>query len=146
MSTSLCIESTHFNFYKDYTNKNGDSGFDIYMPTDGTVPGGSISFKIKLGLSTEMFEGNKPVGFLLLPRSSTGSKTPLRLSNSMGVIDLGYRGELIAVVDNLGKDYSYKKGDRLFQIVPFHGRGVDCVVGDITKTTDRGGGFGSTGV
>ena len=51
-------------------------------------------------------------------RSSCGSKTPLRLANSIELIDSGYRGELIAIVDNLGStDVHINQGDRLFQLV-----------------------------
>ena len=48
----------------------------------------------------ENFTTLEPCSFLLLPRSSI-SKTPLRLSNSVGLIDAGYRGELQAPVDNI---------------------------------------------
>lgn len=57
-------------------------------------------------------------------RSSTGSKTPLRLSNSVGIMDAGYRGEVIACFDNIQKDAHYhntyvvEEGDRLVQICP----------------------------
>ena len=40
------------------------------------------------------------VSYYLLPRSSMGAKTPLRLSNSVGLKDAGYRGNVIAIVDN----------------------------------------------
>ena len=53
----------------------------------------------------------------------------MRLSNSVGIIDSTYRGSIIAVVDNLSAySYEIKKGDRLFQIVPFCGKGVDNVI------------------
>ena len=58
-----------------------------------------------------------PCGYYLYPRSSTGSKTPLRLSNSIGVMDSGYRGNVIACFDNMGKeDYDIGTGERLVQI------------------------------
>ena len=41
------------------------------------------------------------VGYYLYSRSSTGSKTPLRLSNSVGIIDSGYRGNIKACFDNI---------------------------------------------
>ena len=46
------------------------------------------------------------------------SKTPLRMSNSIGLIDGGYRGEIMAYCDNI-KDFEYtiNKGERLFQLV-----------------------------
>ena len=81
-----------------------------------------------------------------MPRSSI-SKTPLRLCNSIGLIDAGYRGEIIAAVDNI-KEQSYKinVGERLFQLVAMNGSEINFeLVSELTET-DRGtGGFGSTG-
>ena len=86
------------------------------------------------------------VGYFLAPRSSI-SKTPLRMSNSMGIIDAGYRGELIAVCDNISdQPYVIEKGVRLFQIlntdlVSFK----EVIISENLSDTSRGsGGFGST--
>ena len=51
--------------------------------------------------------------YYLYPRSSI-SKTPLRLCNSVGIIDAGYRGNIMAFVDNIDEDYDL--GTRLFQL------------------------------
>ena len=91
---------------------------------------------------------NRTLPFYIYPRSSI-SKTPLRLANSVGIIDSGYRGELIAVFDNIS-DYEHiiLPGTRLVQVclpslLPFSVKLVD----DDFLTTERGeGGFGSTGV
>ena len=72
------------------------------------------------------------------------------MSNSIGLIDVGYRGELIGVVDNISEeDYVVKTGDRLFQIVnadlaPFKEifENEEC---DMDETERGAGGFGSTG-
>ena len=92
----------------------------------------------------------EPIPYMLLPRSSMGSKTPLRLSNSVGVIDAGYRGHIIACVDCLKKaEVVLSKYQRMFQIVAFSGRPIYVELVD--KHTDLGstergdGGFGSTG-
>ena len=84
-------------------------------------------------------------------RSSTGSKTPLRLSNNVGIIDYGYRGNLCGMFDVIYKTQPYvcPKHTRLLQICtpnlePFRIIKVnsDTELGD----TQRGsGGFGSTG-
>ena len=64
-----------------------------------------------------------PCSYYLYSRSSTGSKTPLRLSNSVGIMDSGYRGNVIACFDNI--DYlnnmnntscNITAGHRLLQI------------------------------
>jgi len=101
-------------------------------------------------------------GFYLYPRSSI-SKTRMRLANSVGIIDSGYRGDLIAAVDTIGLFGStdiwhiwketlspIKKYDRYFQVCapdlsPFlvHIVGTEEELG--APTTRGTGGFGSTG-
>ena len=45
------------------------------------------------------------------------SRTPLRLSNSVGIIDAGYRGDICAIVDNIKTEsFRIDRGTRLFQI------------------------------
>ena len=81
-----------------------------------------------------------------MPRSSL-SKTPLRLANSVGLIDAGYRGEIMAAVDNI-KDFAYEVeiGQRLFQIVAMDGSAIHFELGAHLSETNRGtDGFGSTG-
>lgn len=92
----------------------------------------------------------RPIPFKLYPRSSMGSKTPLRLGNSVGVVDSGYRGHLMACVDCHGEEnYSISQYDRLLQIVAFSGRPIFVKLVENHKDlgiTIRGdGGFGSTG-
>ena len=84
--------------------------------------------------------------YYLFPRSSI-SKSPLRMANSIGLIDGGYRGEIMAVCDNI-KSFSYiaEKGQRLFQLVatdssPIHYK----LVNELSETSRGSGGFGSTG-
>ena len=81
-----------------------------------------------------------------MPRSSI-SKTPLRLCNSIGLIDAGYRGEIMAAVDNIKEeDYTIDFGQELFQIVAMDGSPLTFELVDTLSQTDRGdGGFGSTG-
>ncbi len=97
-----------------------------------------------------MTKNKSPEPFKLYPRSSMGSKTPLRLSNQIGVIDSGYRGSLMACTDNISdKEYVINKHDRLLQIVSFTGEPmiVNIVnsVDELNYTKRGDGGFGSTG-
>jgi hypothetical protein len=92
-----------------------------------------------------------PVGFYLYPRSSTGTKTPLRLANSVGIIDSGYRGPLIAAFDNWKRDdYEIQDKQRLVQVCPpdlsypIYVILVDSEE-ELGKTARGSGGFGSTG-
>ena len=84
--------------------------------------------------------------YLLMPRSSI-SKTPLRLCNSIGLIDAGYRGEIMAAVDNVKQEkYEIDMGQRLFQIVSMDGGPISFELTDELSQTKRGtDGFGSTG-
>jgi dUTP pyrophosphatase len=129
--------------YNDHRHfHQGDAGLDLFIIKDKIIESG-VTDRIHLGISCENLE-QKP--YLLMARSSI-SKTPLRLSNSVGLIDAGYRGEIMAAVDNI-KDYSYtvEKGQRLFQLVSMSGEAIHFTLVDRLSDTSRGdGGFGSTG-
>jgi dUTP pyrophosphatase len=133
-------------FYsKHSTFHDGDSGLDLFVIEDQVVKAFSTSF-IKLGFKAAAVDAEgKNVSWLIFPRSSI-SKTPLRLANSIGLIDAGYRGELLAAVDNIrGEDYQVKTGDRLVQAVAFNGGPISLKIVESLDATTRGeGGFGST--
>ena len=143
---NLRIKSLNKNVKEMYLNHghfhDGDAGIDLFIVEKQTIKSGETSL-IHLGIACENIE-QKP--YLLMPRSSI-SKTPLRLCNSIGLIDAGYRGEIMAAVDNI-KDVSYTVdvGDRLFQLVAMDGSSISLsLVGELSSS-DRGeGGFGSTG-
>ena len=120
----------------------GDAGLDLFIIDKTTVKPG-LSGMIKLQIACENID-NKP--YFLLPRSSI-SKTSLRLSNSVGLIDAGYRGEIMAAVDNIkAEEYTVEPGQRLFQLVPIDGSPISFELVDELSETSRGaGGFGSTG-
>jgi dUTP pyrophosphatase len=121
-----------------------DACADIYALEDTTIPAHSISNKVRTGLRIALPEGWV---MKLAPRSSIGAKTGLRLSNSIGVIDADYRGEIGVLYDNISdSDYEIKAGDRIAQcwIEPVYQ--FKAVVVDALDETERGaGGFGSTG-
>jgi dUTP pyrophosphatase len=123
-------------------NHATDSGFDLYCPADLVVPAGATVF-VDLGVRCQL-EGARH-GYYLYPRSSL-SKTPLRLANSVGIIDAGYRGTLKAAVDNRStEDYIIKKGDRLFQVCMPTLEPFEVRFANVERETERGeGGFGST--
>jgi len=142
----LKIKPFNKDIHKMYKNHNhfhpGDSGLDIYIIENQIInPGETI--RLKLGISCENLDAKS---YFLMPRSSI-SKTPLRLANSVGLIDAGYRGEIMAAVDNI-KDFAYEVeiGQRLFQIVAMDGSAIHFELGDHLSETTRGiDGFGSTG-
>ena len=75
------------------------------------------------------------------------SRTPLRLANSVGIIDAGYRGEICAIIDNIKDEpYSIECGTRLFQICSPTLEPIEYdIVNSLSETTRGVGGFGSTG-
>lgn len=120
----------------------GAAGIDFYLPQPVRFwP--KHSKKVPLGVAVEIPEGYV---MLLIPRSSTW-KTPLRMPNSVGVIDSDYRGEVCALLRNTSI-FATKAdiGERLVQgvIVPVPSIQIKEV--DELSETSRGvGGFGSTG-
>ena len=129
---------------------DGDAGLDLFINSDIVVPAKAISFQINLGISCEAFPDKSKqqnVWYYLYPRSSMGSKTPLRLANSVGIIDSGYRGDLIAIVDNISdQEYRITASSRLFQICSADGSPLTFQVVNTLSETSRGsGGLGSTG-
>ena len=121
---------------------DGDAGLDLFIINEQTIRAGESTL-IHLQISCENTE-NKP--YLIMPRSSI-AKTPLRLSNSIGLIDGGYRGEIMAAVDNIKtEDYTVEPGQRLFQLVAMDGASIHFeLVDELSETTRGSGGFGSTG-
>ena len=127
--------------------ERGDAGLDLYCPGNLEIlPGQTkcIDFKIQCEGLSDSNERN--VCYYLYPRSSI-SKTPFRLANSVGIIDAGYRGNLMAMIDNISNEVqTIQKGTRLFQIC---GRYLEPVhlelVEELTETERGNDGFGSTG-
>lgn len=139
------------NLYKSGKNIHMDAGFDLFIPNSQTINSQTYSNKINHGIKCAMTFNNTPTAFYLYPRSSTGSKTPLRLSNSVGIIDSGYRGDIIALFDNFSNDnYHISINDRLVQICgpnimyPIYPVLVSNVE-DLGITLRGSNGFGSSG-
>ena len=124
---------------------DSDAAADMYAMEDVEVPAHSKGVPVKTGVHIQLPEGW--VAFVL-PRSSIGAKTPLRLSNSAGVIDSGYRGEVRALYDNISDEpYQIHKGDRITQMLVMPSYRFKAKVVDSLEDSDRGeAGFGSTGV
>lgn len=148
--------------------KDGDAGMDLTAVSKAYDKNGNVVFGT--GLAFEIPKGY--VG-LLFPRSSS-SKTSMRLSNSVGVLDSGYRGEVMFkfkpdstfynplklwwyrfVMNKKPKglslhydemtEFSYNVGDRIGQIVIMPYPTIEFEESEELSETERGnGGFGST--
>ena len=98
-------------------NFNIDAGFDLFLGTNFCIAGNTLGEIHNHGIKCVMKYGNKNTAFYLYPRSSMGAKTPIRLSNSVGIIDVGYRGHIKGIFDNLSSGiYQGNCDDRLLQI------------------------------
>jgi dUTP pyrophosphatase len=172
----LYIQHSNDHNYKICNNNYIDAGFDLFTPGDKDEevlkyfgvgwttagPVNKIDFKVKCSATMYLDSGKSySTGYYLYPRSSL-SKTRLRLANSTGIIDSGYRGNVLGMFDvvNVGKtsdnenreaDYFGKKFDRYVQICspnlsPIIVNIVDSVE-ELGNETERGeGGFGSTNI
>ena len=129
-----------------------DAGFDLIVPNSFAEVAGAtvkIDHLVKCSATMVTDRGKRfNTGYYMYPRSSV-SKTPLRLANSVGIIDAGYRGHLISVFDAT-KNVGVCEYDRLVQVcapglVPIFVEIVDQeeLLGEMTQRGD--GGFGSTG-
>jgi dUTP pyrophosphatase len=126
-----------------------DAGLDAFCSQDLAGAAGSLQ-KLDLGVKAAAYDKERGHfrAFWLMPRSSI-SKTPLRMANSMGLIDAGYRGTLLGATD-FQQEYKVVAGDRYYQIVaadllPWaHIHIVDEIPGG--PTLRGAGGFGSTGL
>lgn len=131
-----------------------DSGFDIPMKYDEILPNErQHAFKLGIHVAATTVDGHR-LPCLLLPRSSL-YKTPVRMANSIGLIDAGYRGEVQAktdVLSHLSNTHVVEEGSRYFQLtthtfLPWTRIFVVEELDDLPPPLDdRGhGGFGSTG-
>ena len=126
---------------------DGAAGYDLYAATSYRIeipPHKTV--KIGTGIAMEIPEGY--VG-LVFPRSSN-RKTEAYMCNHVGVIDSGYRGEIMVTFKNRDKDGSlqpYKVGNRVAQIIIMPYSQIEFVESNELSETERGsGGHGSTGV
>lgn len=156
-------ELNKHNFYGSsmVSKPKGDSGIDLYFPNDINVPARQ-SILIDFEIQCEMWTWTKDSGYdytiskslkkpyncsyQLVPRSLIW-RTPIRQSNSIGIIDAGYRGHIMVPVDNhSGYDYKVKRGERLFQIIHPSLQPIQVeIVDELTKSKRGKKGFGSTG-
>jgi len=119
--------------------KDGDAGMDL-TAVDVSADEGTITYKT--GLAVEIPRWH--VG-LLFPRSSV-YKTGQSLTNCVGVIDSGYRGEIMLKFTLSPYQREYQIGDRVGQLIIMPYPMVEFEEVEKLTPTDRGeGGYGSTG-
>jgi len=135
--------------YLNFKNHHeGDSGIDLIIPYDIPAPENDIVYTIDHLIQTQLIdsETNKDVSYYLYPRSSI-SKTPFMMANSVGIIDAGYRGNIMAKVRKFGISLNTRinSGDKLFQICAPDLKSIQVlVVSELSETSRGDRGFGST--
>ena len=132
-------------------NMYSDAGFDLFCPEELNLANDNNIHKIDLRIKCAAYDSDtgEPMSYYLYPRSSI-SKTQIRLANSVGVIDSGYRGNIMCMVDRLGEyAFTIERHARYFQICsPSLGKIRAILVNtleDLGETSRGSGGFGSTG-
>lgn len=147
--------------YKEHVNSHNkkvmasqypDAGFDLFVPEstefDVTFEKKMIDMKVKMEMYYKEKDHTTISSYYSYPRSSI-SKTPLMLANHVGIIDSGYRGNLMGAFRSLSQDkYVVDKHSRLLQIC--HPSLCPIIVNivddeELTQTSRGSGGFGSTG-
>lgn len=150
MSLKVRVKKLHPNAVIPKYAKTGDAGLDLVCVAKEELektPSGHKVVVLRTGLSFEIPEGY--VG-LIFPRSSV-SKKDVRLSNSVGVIDSGYRGEVMAKFDILPGsrpqyEGTYNEGERCMQMIILPYPQIELLEAENLTNSDRGeGGFGSSG-
>ena len=119
-----------------------DAGADVYSVEDVEIAP-NTTVVVKTGLQVAI-----PAGYQIeiRPRSGMSLKTPLRIANSVGTIDSGFRGEVGIIMNNIGDTpQTIKKGDRIAQMLISPTPMIEWVEADKLNSTDRTGGYGSTG-
>jgi dUTP diphosphatase len=124
--------------------RTGDAGLDLASRVDVEVAPGERTM-VPTGVAVAIPPGHAG---LVLPRSGLASRQGLTLANAPGLIDAGYRGEIVCAVVNLDRErpVAISRGDRIAQLVV-------VPVAELTPTwvaalpsSERGsGGFGSSG-
>ncbi|MCX6449031.1 MAG: dUTP diphosphatase [Actinobacteria bacterium] len=124
--------------------KGGDAGADIATRIDFTLKAGERML-VPTGISIAL-----PNGYVALvhPRSGLAIKYGISMVNTPGTVDAGFRGELQVILINhdLTESVSFKKGDRIAQLVIQQVERAKFVEVTQLPGSDRAtGGFGSTG-
>lgn len=150
------------NLYKKHVDKHNESilsdpfpnsGFDLFFPEETRIPNTVEKCSmVSMDVKCEMLDQHgRNTAYYMFPRSSF-SKTPLMLGNHTGIIDSGYRGNLIGAFRNLDLSkefFTVEKHNRLLQVChpslyPIHVVMVD--ESELSSTARGTGGFGSTGL
>lgn len=121
--------------------KAGDAGFDLYA-RERTVLVSGVQVAVPTGIALEI-----PKGYVGLVWDKSGLSIKSGLKVLGGVVDAGYRGEVMVGMINLsGREHVFEKGDKVAQMLIQKVEEVTFeVVGELSETERGATGFGSSG-
>ena len=138
----LSVQKLHMNAVLPTFAHDSDAGMDLYCCEEITLAPES-RLQVKTGIAIAI-----PVGYvgLVWDKSGLSHKSGLKILG--GVIDAGYRGEVLIGLVNLGQEsHTFKVGDKVAQLLIQKVEHPEIVEVLSLEETERGeGGFGSTGI
>ena len=122
-----------------------DAAFDLYADeTMQLAPGARAA--VPTGVALALAPGTCG---LVLPRSGLAARHGVTVLNAPGLIDPGYRGEVMAILHNTDREepFAIERGDRVAQLLIVRGEPAELtpVTGELDVTARGSGGLGSTG-
>lgn len=120
-----------------------DAGYDLYSRIDAILEPLS-GMAVPVGFSMELPSGYEAQ---IRPRSGLAAKHHITVTNSPGTVDANFRGEVKAILYNLGREpFIIQRGDRIAQMVICELPEIELVEATELSETDRNkNGFGSSG-
>src|ERR1700733_5877548 len=116
-----------------------DIGYDLYSAEELTIPAHGAA-GVHTGIAIEFVPA---AGGIVKTRSGMAKK---RLLCNAGVIDAGYRGEIIVLMENLGEQaYEIKRGDKIAQLLEHPFLAKEVQESELSDAARGAKGFGSTG-
>ena len=117
-----------------------DIGYDLYSSEDVTISARGAA-GVHTGIAIEFVPS---AGGVVKTRSGMAKK---RLMCNAGVIDAGYRGEVIVLMENLGDEsYAIRHGDKIAQLLEHPFLASDVIEDDLSDAARGAKGFGSSGI
>ena len=123
--------------------KPGDAGLDLAAAIDLVVPGGGTQ-AVPTGFAVAIPAGHFG---MVVPRSGLVRHSGVTVANSPGIVDSGYRGEIVVLLLNRGQsDFEVRRGQRIAQMIVVPFSQFESVEVSALDETERGkAGFGSSG-
>ncbi len=116
-----------------------DIGYDLYSAEQLTIPARGAA-AVHTGIAIEFFP---TAGGIVKTRSGLAKR---RLMCNAGVIDAGYRGEILVLMEKLGDEgYTIRKGDKIAQLLEHPFLAGEVMEGELAEAARGAKGFGSSG-